>query len=157
MIDTQEPKNGDFIAYIEQLQKESAARLLGSTHHLVTQLDKNLPAGGNKSDHFFAGRKPADLRSAAQLQATLAQVAAVPSIGALFMSAIPIMIGALLALYWVAASASIVTLVIGIALIFWGVRVFQRAIRRLTPHDSKQSQALISKVFTAPTPPAKVK
>ena len=155
MIDTQEPKNGDFIAYIEQLQKESAARLLGSTHHLVTQLDKNPPAGGNKADHFFAGRKPADLRSAAQLQATLAQVAAVPSIGTLFMSAIPIMIGALLALYWVAASASIVTLVIGIALIFWGVRVFQRAIRQLAPRESKQAQALVSKVFTAPTPPAK--
>jgi len=157
MIDTHEPKDGDFIAYIEQLQKESAARLLGSTHHLVTQLDKNLPAGGNKADHFFAGRKPADLRSAAQLQATLAQVAAVPSIGPLFMAGVPIIIGALLALYWVVASTSIVPLVIGIALIFWGVRAFQRALRRLAPHESKQAQALVSKVFTAPTPPAKVK
>ena len=157
MIDTQEPKNGDFIAYIEQLQKESAARLLGSTHHLVTQLDKNLPAGGNKSDHFFAGRKPADLRSAAQLQATLAQVVAVPSIGALFRSAVPILIGALLALYWLVASISIVTLAIGIALIFWGVRMFRQALRQLTPPESKQAQTLVSKVFTAPTPPAKVK
>jgi|GEM_PF-3979176 len=157
MIDTHEPKNGDFIAYIEQLQKESAARLLGSTHHLVTQLDKTIPAGGNKADHFFAGRKPADLRSAAQLQATLAQVAAVPSIGPLIMSGVPIMIGALLALYWVVASTSIVPLVIGIALIVWGVRVFQRALRRLAPHESKQPQVLVSKVFTAPAPPAKVK
>ena len=40
MIDTHEPKDGDFVAYIEQLQKESAARLLGSGHHVITQLEK---------------------------------------------------------------------------------------------------------------------
>ena len=157
MIDTHEPKNGDFIAYIEQLQRESAARLLASTQHLVTQLDKTPPAGGNKADHFFAGRKPADLRSAAQLQATLTQVAAVPAIGPLFISAFPILIGALLALYWLVVSASIVPLVIGIALIFWGVRLFKRALRRPSPHESKPAQALVSKVFTAPAPPAKAK
>ena len=44
MIDTHEPKDGDFIAYIEQLQKESAARLLGSTQHLVTQIENAPPA-----------------------------------------------------------------------------------------------------------------
>ena len=96
MIDTHEPKDGDFIAYIEQLQKESAARLLGSTQHLVTQLEKAPSGGVNKSDHFFAGRKPADLRSAAQLQATLAQVVAVPSLVGLFASMLPILIGAFL-------------------------------------------------------------
>ena len=47
MIDTHEPKDGDFIAYIEQLQKESAARLLGITQHLVTKLDKAPPGGVN--------------------------------------------------------------------------------------------------------------
>ena len=155
MIDTQEPKDGDFIAYIEQLQKESAARLLGSNHHLVNQLDKT---GAAKADsHFFAGRKPADLRSAAQLQATLAQVVALPSIGHLFASALPTLIGALFALYWLVASAGIASLAIGIALIFWGVRLFQRALRRFSPQESKHAQALVSKVFTAPTPPAKAK
>ena len=155
MLDTHEPKNGDFIAYIEQLQKESAARLLVSTQHLVTQLDKAPPGGANKSDHFFAGRKPADLRSAAQLQATLAQVVAVPSLAGLFASMLPILIGAFLMLYWLVASASFVLLLIGIALIVWGSRLFERARRRLSP-PSKQTQALVSKVFAAPPPtPAK--
>ncbi|HKO66797.1 MAG TPA: hypothetical protein VJU53_03235 [Burkholderiaceae bacterium] len=151
MFDTHEPKDGDFIAYIEQLQKESAARLLASTQHLVTQLDKAPPGGANKSDHFFAGRKPADLRSAAQLQATLAQVVAVPSLAGLFASMLPILIGAFLMLYWLVASASFVLLLIGIALIVWGSRLFERARRRLSP-PSKQTQALVSKVFAAPPP-----
>lgn len=155
MIDTHEPKDGDFIAYIEQLQKESAARLLASTNHLVTQLDKKPAPAANQTDHFFAGRKPADLRSAAQLQATLAQVIALPSPGHLFASALTILIGVLLTLYWLVASASIVPLVIGIPLTLWGVQRFQRALRRFSPHENKQAQALVSKVFTAP--PAKAK
>jgi hypothetical protein len=155
MIDTHEPKDGDFIAYIEQLQKESAARLLGSTHHLVTQLGKTPATGPNKADHFFAGRKPADLRSAAQLQATLAQVAAVQPIGPLFASALPILIGAMLALYWLVGAASIVPLVIGIALILLGVRLFRRALRRFLPTPNKHAQTLVSKVFAAPSVKAK--
>lgn len=153
MIDTHEPKDGDFIAYIEQLQKESAARLLGSTQHLVTQLDKTPTGGANRSDHFFPGRKPADLRSAAQLQATLAQIVAVPSLAGLFASSLPILIGAFLALYWLVASASFVPLLIGIALMVWGVRLFERARRRISQQPTKQTQALVSKVFA--TPPVK--
>ena len=155
MIDTQEPKDGDFIAYIEQLQKESAARLLGSTHHLVTQLDKPGAAGASKADHFFAGRKPADLRSAAQLRTTLAQIAAVPSLVGLFASALPILIGVLFTLYWLVASASFWPLFVGFALIVWGVRLFERARRRISHQPSQQTQALISKVFTAPSVKAK--
>lgn len=154
-MNTQEPKDGDFVAYIEQLQKESAARLLSSTHHLVTQLEKTPAAGANKADHFFAGRKPADLRSAAQLQATLAQVVAVPPIGPLIASALSILIGAAFAFYWLVATASIVPLALGIGLMAWGLRRFQRALRRLSPQPTKQAQPLVSKVFTAPTLKAK--
>ena len=150
MIDTHEPKDGDFIAYIEQLQKESAARLLVSTQHLVTQLEKTPSGGATKSDHFFAGRKPADLRSAAQLQTTLAQVVAVPSVAGLFASMVPILIGALLTLYWLVASASFVPLLIGIALMVWGTRLFERARRQISQQPNKQTQALVSKVFAAP-------
>lgn len=155
MIDTHEPKDGDFIAYIEQLQKESAARLLASTHHLVTQLEKTPATGANKADHFFAGRKPADLRSAAQLQATLTQVAAVPSLVGLFVSAVPILIGMLLILYWLVGSASFLPLFIGFALIIWGVRLFERARRRISQQPSRHTQELVSKVFSAL--PAKTK
>ncbi len=149
MIDTHEPKDGDFIAYIEQLQRESAARLLGSTQHQVTQLEKPPSTAANTSDHFFAGRKPADLRSAAQLQATLAQVAAVPAIAPLFTSAVPILVGVLLTLYWLVATASLAPLLIGIALIFWGIRRFQRALRQFSPRENPQAQAFVSKVFAA--------
>jgi len=147
MIDTHEPKDGDFIAYIEQLQKESAARLLGSTHHLVTQLGKTPATEPNKADHFFAGRKPADLRSAGELRASVAHVAVQPSPGQVFASAILIATGVLLALYWLIASTSIAPLVIGTALMFWGMRRFSRALKKLSPQQG--NQALVSKVFSA--------
>lgn len=155
MIDTREPKDGDFVAYIEQLQKESAARVLGSGHHLITQLEKKQPSSAKDGGHFFAGHKPADVRSAAQLQATLAQIAAVPSVNHVFTSALPILIGALLALYWLIASASIAPLIIAIALIAWGVRRLQRALRQLSPRENKQAQTLVANVFTSP--PTKLK
>ena len=155
MIDTREPKDGDFIAYIEQLQKESAARLLSSTQHLVTQIENAPPGSVNKSEHFFAGRKPADLRSAAQLQATLAQVAPVPSLIGLFASMLPILIGAVLTLYWLVAAASFVPLLIGIMLIVWGARLFEHARRRISQPPNKQTQALVTKVFAAPSVKAK--
>ena len=152
MLDTHEPKDGDFVAYIEQLQKESAARLLGSGHHVITQLEKKPGSNANKDgSHFFAGRKPADLRSAAQLHATLSQIAAVPSLQNIFISAIPILIGAVFALYWLIASASFLPLIIGFALIFWGVSRFQRALRVFAPPpQSAKAQTLVTNVFTAP-------
>lgn len=149
MIDTHEPKDGDFIAYIEQLQKESAARLLASTQHLVTQLDKKPAAGANKADHFFAGRKPADLRSAEELRSSVAQVAGQLSPSHVFASAILIATGVVLTLYWLIASTSIALLLIGGALIFWGVRRFTGALKKLSA--PKANQALVSKVFNAGT------
>lgn len=154
MIDTHEPKDGDFIAYIEQLQKESAARLLGSNHHLITQLDKKSPAAAAKGDgHFFAGRKPADLRSAGELRASAAQAVRQPSPGQVFTSAILIATGVVLALYWLIASTSIAPLVIGTALMFWGVRRFISALKKLSPQQG--NQALVSKVFSSATTKAK--
>ena len=146
MIDTHEPKDGDFIAYIEQLQKESAARLLGSNHHLITQLDKKSPAAGKGEGHFFAGRKPADLRSAAELRDSVAQVAAQVSPSQVFASAVLIATGVVLALYWLIASTSIAPLVIGTVLIVWGVRRFSRALKKPSPQQG--NQALVSKVFS---------
>ncbi len=149
MIDTHEPKDGDFVAYIEQLQKESAARLLGSGHHVITQLEKKPAANPNKDgSHFFAGRKPADLRSAAQLQATMAQISAVPSAGLFFSAAVPILIGALIALYWLVASTTIVALIVAIALIAWGVRRFQTLLRQFSPRGSPAVKTQVASVFT---------
>ena len=53
------------------------------------------------------------------------------------------------------ASASFVPLLIGIVLIVWGTRLFERARRRIAQRPNKQTQALVSKVFAAP--PAKAK
>lgn len=149
MIDTHEPKDGDFIAYIEQLQKQSAARLLAGTQHLVTQLDKKPTATANNADHFFAGRKPADLRTAGELRASVAQVAAQVSPSQVFASAILIATGFVLALYWLIASTSIALLFVGTALIFWGVGRFSRALKKLASQQG--NQAAVAKVFSAGT------
>ena len=68
---------------------------------------------------------------------------------------LPILIGAFLTLYWLVAAASFVPLLIGIMLIVWGVRLFERARRRISQQPNKQTQALVSKVFAAPPVKAK--
>ena len=128
--------------------KRIGRALTGSNHHLITQLDKNSPAAAGKGDgHFFAGRKPADLRSAAELRDSIAQVAAQVSPSQVFASAVLIATGVVLALYWLIASTSMAPLVIGTALMFWGVRRFSRALKKLSPQQG--NQALVSKIFSA--------
>ncbi len=147
-MDTHEPKDGDFIAYIDQLQKESAERLLGSGHPLITQLDKKQP----KNDgHFFAGRKPADLRSPAELRAALSTAAAPASVGRILRAMLAIVIGTLLALYWMFASVSVGFLLVGIALIVWGMQRINRVSRQFFPRHNEQARAQVSTVFNAPT------
>ena len=146
MIDTHEPKDGDFIAYIEQLQKESAARLLGA-HHAVNQLEKSPAKGAAKADsHFFAGRKPADLRSAAELQAALSRVATPIAVGQLIVAALPLAIGALLGLYWLLIGSGPVLFLLAVGLIVWGVK---RVLQAVPPQDQR-AHTLASKVFSAP-------
>ena len=147
-MDTQEPKDGDFIAYIEQLQKESAARLLGA-HHAVNQLEKSPAKGAAKSDsHFFAGRKPADLRSAAELQAALARVAAPMALAPLIIPALPIAVGAVVGLYWLLAGSGPALFLLAIGLVIWGMK---RVLNALPPQ--RATQALVSSVFTTPVKP----
>lgn len=144
MIDTKEPKNGDFVAYIEQLQRQSAARLLGSNHHLITQLDKNSAGSGAKGEgHFFAGRKPAEMRSAAQMQATHAPRAAPIALGPLAIPALPIGIGALLAFYWLFASSSVGLIALAIGLIIWGIKRVMNALP-----EEKVAPAQVAKIFS---------
>lgn len=152
MIETHEPKDGDFIALIEQLQKESAARLSGGGQQVITQLEKKQESNKGGS-HFFAGRKPADMRSAAEVQAAFAQVADRASFSKLFGAALAIVIGALLAFYWLIASASLALLVVAAVMILWGARSIQRAWRRFSPRQNKQARVIVTKVFTAPTKP----
>ncbi|MGH6609830.1 MAG: hypothetical protein ACRECQ_06215 [Burkholderiaceae bacterium] len=151
-IETQEPKDGDFVAYVEQLQKESAARVLGA-HHSVNQLDKTATGASKPDSHFFAGRKPADFRPASASREALTQIATA-SASRLLSATIAIVIGVLLAFYWLFASASIVLLAVGIALVFWGIQRVKRAVQRISPQQRQQAQAAVSKVFA---PPAKAK
>ncbi len=146
MIDTHEPKDGDFIAYIEQLQKESAARLLGA-HHAVNQLDKSPAKGAAQADsHFFAGRKPADLRSAAELQAAVARVAAPIALGPLIIPALPLAVGVLLMLYWLLIGSGPAVFLLAVGLIIWGVKRVLNAVPSEDPH----LHASASKIFGAP-------
>lgn len=149
MISTQEPKDGDFVAYIEQLQQESAARLLGQ-HHSLNQLEKPSSTAGKSSSHFFASRARADVRAAGDANAALMQLASGFSPGRLLSAAVAVVLGVLLALYWLLTSASIVLLAIGIALVFWGMHRIKRVAQRLSP-QKQQAQALVSKAFGVPS------
>lgn len=139
----QEPKDGDFIAYIEQLQKESAARLLASGAHTISQ--SHHAAKSKSDDHFFTAHKQ-PTNQGSELRAALAQIAA-PSIGLLFGAVVRIFFGVAFALYWLVVATSIVPLLIGLALIAWGIQRLIAASHRIS--DQGRHARQVAKVFAA--------
>lgn len=128
MIETNEPKDGDFIAYVEQLQKESAARLLGPHHSLNSDnSDKTVARHPGKADsHLFAARGQAHSRAGRSSSAAHA-LSARSSAGRLLAALLTIVLGAALSFYWLLASTSFIVLAVGVALVVWGVRQIKRA------------------------------
>lgn len=139
----QEPRNGDFVAYVEQLQRESAARLRAQGHvqlvelqhkPVVTREVPSLPAGVATPRAPTAPRpvSPAletqgpvlNRKQAEELVERLKGVArnapreSRPAAG----PAIALIVGALLIVNALMAKGGIVSLVIGVGLVIWGFR-----------------------------------
>jgi len=143
-MNSQEPRNGDFVAYIEQLQRESAARLRSQGRAQLIELP-HTPVGTRDASRNAARSLPAARAPAAPRPATAtietqgpvlnrqqadelverlkstrrnatreSRPAAAP--------AIALMVGALLIVNAVMANGGIVSLMIGVGLVVWGFR-----------------------------------
>jgi hypothetical protein len=147
MIETNEPKDGDFIAYIEDLQKQQAARLVANAHQTGTG---TTPAGkAILSDSAFEPRtRPTAAEAQRAARERLRQAA--PSIVRLLGAALPALIGLLVGLHWLIAESGPVQLVIAVFLLIFGARRFKRVMLGLTATEHAQASALISQFIARP-------
>lgn len=140
---SQEPRNGDFVAYIEQLQRESAARLRASGHTQLVELPhtpvgtREAPAAGTthpapsarapaaargtfmESDGPVLNRQQAEdlterLKGAVRNAPRERRPVAGP--------AIALVVGGLMIVQALVGDLNVVALAIGIGLVVWGFR-----------------------------------
>jgi hypothetical protein len=147
MIETNEPKDGDFIAYIEDLQKQQAARLVANAHQTGTG---TTPAGkATQSDGPFEPRaKPTAAEAQRAARQRLRQAA--PPFARLLGAALPALIGLLIGLHWLVAGSGPVQLVIAVFLLIFGARRFKRAMQGLTAEEHAQAAALLKQFAVKP-------
>ena len=147
MIETNEPKDGDFIAYIEDLQKQQAARLVANAHQTGTG---TTPAGKamQSGDLFEPRAKPTAAEAQHAARERLRHAA--PPIARLLGAALPALIGLLVGLHWLIAGSGPVQLVIAVILLIFGARRFKRVMQELTATEHAQASALIAQFIAKP-------
>jgi len=138
-----EPRNGDFVAYLEQLQRESAARLLAQTKSPLVQL----PAGTARHDHPAAAPAEPAAMPRLQVDELLARLASQRASTARVGPTLGVVFGAALLLYWIAAGSTPLTLLIGIGLVVWSIRRLRQAGIERAAASRAKSEAIVSHVF----------
>jgi hypothetical protein len=144
MIETNEPKDGDFIAYIEDLQKQQAARLVANAHQTGTGTTPE----GKAIDPFEPRTRPT--AAEAQRAARERPRQAAPPVARLLGAALPVLIGLLVGLHWLIAGSGMVQLVIAVFLLIFGARRFKRAMQGLTATEHSQTSALLKQFVARP-------
>lgn len=147
MIETNEPKDGDFIAYIEDLQKQQAARLAANAHQTGTGTTP--AAKAIQSGNPF---EPPAKQTAAEAQRAARERLrqAAPPIARLLGAALPVLIGLLIGLHWLIAGSGPVQLVIAAVLLIFGARRFKRVMQGLSATEHSQASALITRFIARP-------
>ena len=172
MSSAAEPPNGDFVAYIEQLQHESAARILAQSKRVMVEIPAGqMPAsgrsasttlaarpasagnGGNGFDNALHGKDdtgsvlPLSRLEADKLLARLAsERAKAQQVG----TAISLVIGIALIFYWFASRAGVVPLLLGVGLLVWSIRKLRRGTAQRADARTDAGRAAVSKVFGRP-------
>jgi hypothetical protein len=170
MSSAAEPPNGDFVAYIEQLQRESAARILAQSKQVMVEPPAGqVPArgrgapsaipnarpvsagnGGYGFDNAMHGKDdtgsvlPLSRLEADKLLARLAsERAKAQQVG----TAIGLVVGVALIFYWFASRAGVVPLLLGVGLLVWSVRKLRRGAVQRNAERTDAGRAAVSKVF----------
>ena len=172
MASAAEPPNGDFVAYIDQLQRESAARILAQSKQAMVELPASRsPASGRSASTTLAARPasaanggygfdnalhgkddtgsvlPLSRLEADKLLARLAsERAKAQQVG----TAIGLVIGIALIFYWFVSRAGVVPLLLGVGLLVWSIRKLRRGAAQRADARTDTGRAAVSSVFGRP-------
>jgi len=146
MIDSREPPNGDFVAFVEKIEREQLARAL-QPHRLP-----HLSAGGKVVTDDDAGDKSRDLPTA-EAQRVLQTLKAPGRNGATTPRGpmIGAFLGAALIAFGLMAEGGIVVVLLGAALLWHSLRKLRRNAVATAGSPTQQ----VDDVFGQPTPGSK--
>lgn len=126
MIETHEPKDGDFIAYIEQLQKQQAARLHGAAAELENpSVPESQPAAQKRT------------RSASRPRQ------AIPGLAG---AVVPLFLGLAVGLHWFIGGGGLPSLLVAVALVAYGAKQLHR-LRQQQSYEHSQAAARIAQML----------
>lgn len=141
----QEPRDGDFVAYIEALQRESAARL--AQHHIGVV---DTQPQDKSTGHFFEDKpRPAVVQDLDQAIGTFIKQ---NTDGRLVKALVAGVVGAMFLLVWLGDGGAL-SFLIAVALLAYAVPRLIAAFRAMAPRPA--SKAVIDQVFGGTgTPPS---
>lgn len=141
----QEPPNGDFVAYIEALQRESAARI-----HVKSQIpmvDTAAPGHGPMSPSSSASHDASEpvlnRQQAEELLARLTRSGRPPRAA---QAVIALVVGLVLLFFWFVGHGGVVPLLIGLGFVAWSVSRL-RSLGRQAVEPGRQARAQIAQLF----------
>ncbi len=165
-----EPPNGDFVAYIEQLQRESAARIVAQSKPvMIESLAGQAPVTGRNAAATVLDARPvsagyggygfgntahgeggtASVPPLSRLDADklLARLASERAKAQQAGTAISLVIGVALIFYWFASRSGVVPLLLGVGLLVWSIRKLRRGTAQRADVHADAGRTAISKVF----------
>jgi len=143
MTGYQEPPDGDFVAYIDELQRQSAARISAGSERPMAEAPHRMPAATPLAAPDAAARPVLNRQQAEELLARLAQRAPGRRAGG-----IGLVVGIVLLLLWLTTRTGALPFLIGIALVAWGASRLAGAARSQDGSAARQ----VLRMFR-PTPP----
>lgn len=165
MLSSQEPRDGDFVAYIEQLQRESAARIHAQSQVPMVELPANtppragvprpaqpLPAGQVTRRGSMSGDETAPVLDRQQAEEMLERLARSRATSPNASAGLALAIGVVLLLSWFAFDTGAVPFLVGLGLTLWAMSRLRRATRRMPGTDGPRGRDQVASIF-GPQPP----
>jgi hypothetical protein len=138
-----EPPNGDFVAYIEELQRESAARLQAQLNSALVEHPKG-PAPQKRAAAPTTQQVPL---TRPQIDALLSRLASQRATARLLGPVVGLFVGAALFLTG-AIAGGVPSMLIGFGLIVWSARRLTSVLRTGAP--ASRTQDVVSEFFGKP-------
>ncbi|HTN50222.1 MAG TPA: hypothetical protein VMK32_12400 [Burkholderiaceae bacterium] len=145
MADYGEPPGGDFVAYIEELQRESAARIGGAGGSITETAAPTHAASAPATTRPVTAPPVLNRQQADELLAGLARRRGRASPA----GRVAFLLGLALLVLWFMTRASTLTLLIAVGLLVWGGL---RLARRARPPDGSLADQ-VQHLFHPPPPP----
>ncbi|HQR22573.1 MAG TPA: hypothetical protein PLE54_13625 [Burkholderiaceae bacterium] len=139
-----EPPDGDFVAYVEALQRESAARIFAQAHRPLHESPlERMPGAASPVAGGIGAQPVLNRQQAEELMTRLARDGyGAPAVKA----ALGLMAGLVLLLFWFFNGGGALTFLIGIGLVAWSISRL-RGRRRDTEAPGQRERARIARLF----------